>query len=923
MPAIVFIAVVVGFIFEYSGLSRLYDHYALDIQSIALQNKVASDIVVVEIDSRSINELSVWPWPRKHHADLIDILLDADPERIFLDIDFSNASTDIDDLALQASINSSSKGKIVLPVFWQAASENTFNLEYFTKPLNIFSENTTLTNINVLADENGDIRTLKKQHGLYPSAAFELYNGSNNLSSSIDEVYLDYRIDPESFKSVSFIDVINGNVNPVIFNDKMVFVGSTAVELRDFVNTPIHNAIPGVIFHAIAYESLNHSKLTTLPNYYVVMFTVLIGGLLTLWLAGITSNFKRTAIFTGVVLSLHLGSFLAYAYLDVIVNNFFMVSALATIFVLSAFQKIDFQSKEIGETRQELDHYHAVFNNIFENTDEGIVLISKKGDITASNESASTIFNVPHESILKTNLVNLLPGFKTILKALESRKISEDDLKNHQLVLKGNQGEDKIIELSVANHKIAETDSTYTVVVRDITVQKQNADKLQYMATHDFLTGLPNRRAFIDELMNLCSTNNDGNKKISMLLVDLVGFKEINDTLGHGEGDQVLLEVGNRLTAVATNTNNCFVGRLGGDEFGVILTDFKDQEEIVGFCKKLLDRFKKGFKVSEITVEVRMNIGISLFDDTIDNHIDLMVHADTAMYYAKSHKLNYSFYNAENDTSSIRQLTIKSAARNALQNEEFEVYYQPIINLSTWEMEKVEALLRWKHPQLGYISPDEFIPIIENMQLIRPLTMWVLKTALRDMQLWKDTHLDIAIAINISPVNFMDQEFSTALISWVEAFNYDPSTIELEITEGIAYVQEESGSNTLQNLKDFGFRISIDDYGTGYSSLSYLEKMPVTTLKIDKYFIHKLANSERDEMIVQSTIALAEGLGFDIIAEGVETEQQLIKLMDMGCDYCQGYYFSEAIPAEELEQWAKKWNSEQGSALARMKSWMN
>ncbi|MBO8172350.1 MAG: EAL domain-containing protein [Bacillaceae bacterium] len=435
---------------------------------------------------------------------------------------------------------------------------------------------------------------------------------------------------------------------------------------------------------------------------------------------------------------------------------------------------------------------------------------------------------------------------------------------------------------------------------KDVTESKKAQETIRHMAYHDALTGLPNRRMFLELLTSAIIEAEKNDKKLAVMFIDLDRFKWINDTLGHEAGDLLLKSVARRLT---TNLDeHDIVSRQGGDEFTILLPD-TDQERTETIAKKLLDVMTKPFLLKEDEVFLTISIGISMYPESGENIETLINNADAAMYRAKEQGNNYQFYAADIDESLTRTMLLERELRKALELDQLSVHYQPQWDIQTGDMIGVEALLRWNHPELGSVSPGEFIPVAEDTGLIIPIGEWVLYQACKQMKAWQDQGFPhINISVNLSPRQFQQHNLTDMVDKILKETGLDPQYLELEITESIAMHHEDFAIEKLEQLKKLGVQIAIDDFGTGYSSLNYLKKFPVQKLKIDQSFVRDIDVDRDDETITRSIIAMAKNLQLKVIAEGVENEHQFSFLKEELCDEVQGFLFSPPRPAEEMKE---------------------
>ncbi len=440
----------------------------------------------------------------------------------------------------------------------------------------------------------------------------------------------------------------------------------------------------------------------------------------------------------------------------------------------------------------------------------------------------------------------------------------------------------------------------YRGVGRDVTAAKVAEARIQYLAYHDSLTALPNRSSF-SLLLNpgIARAHREGNN-LAVLFIDLDRFKNINDTLGHDAGDALLREVGNRLRHCVRQADA--VARLGGDEFVVLLQDITDPGHVAKVASKILVEIASVLNIFEQEIRVTASIGISIYPQDGQDEQTLMKNADIAMYHAKQEgKNNFKFHSDQMDTHTLARLALESSLRHALDRDELQLYYQAKINLATSRLTGMEALLRWRHPDLGMVPPVQFIPIAEETGLIGPIGQWALRAACKQNKAWQDQgYPPMRVAVNLSARQFNDDNLVASIAAILEETRLDPEWLELEITESMIMHNVGTTMQKLTALGDMGIRIAIDDFGTGHSSLAYLKRFPIDTLKIDRSFIADLTRSTEDKTITAAIITMGKSLDLMVVAEGVETREQLDFLRAHGCDEFQGYYAHKPIPTDEF-----------------------
>lgn len=419
---------------------------------------------------------------------------------------------------------------------------------------------------------------------------------------------------------------------------------------------------------------------------------------------------------------------------------------------------------------------------------------------------------------------------------------------------------------------------------------------------HDPVTELPNRTLFHQQALHLLAGGRRRGSLSAVMLLDLDRFKEVNDTLGHHQGDLLLHEIASRLRQAVRPSD--VVSRLGGDEFAVLAVDLASREEAMLLAERLRDALSASVELCGITLEVEASIGIALCPDHATDSEQLLTQADIAMYQAKRQHTGVEFYSAQTDDSSRARLGLLADLRHAIPAVELVLHYQPKAAAASGEVSGVEALVRWQHPRHGLLYPDQFIPLAENTGLMRPLTSHVLDRALRQCRLWRDAgHTELSVAVNISTRNLLDGALPDEVRERLAVHGLPACALELEITETTLMVDPVRAQAVITGLAELGVGLAIDDFGTGYTSLAWLGELPVTTLKIDKSFVMRMTEHAEDAAIVRSSVQLGGNLGLRVVAEGVEDQDIWSGLAEIGCDYVQGYFLSRPQPAEVLDRW--------------------
>jgi diguanylate cyclase (GGDEF)-like protein/PAS domain S-box-containing protein len=549
----------------------------------------------------------------------------------------------------------------------------------------------------------------------------------------------------------------------------------------------------------------------------------------------------------------------------------------------------------------------TLLNSIVNTAADGIIVINDDGMLEFVNAAVERMFGWKPLELIGRNIDCLMPArrgstHRRVFAELERRgQVLAGGGVGREVKVQRKNGSIFAIELTFGEMRI-DGRVKYAGIMRDVTERKCAEERIRHLAHYDELTGLPNRALFSQLLEQALSESKFSHKQVAVLFIDLDRFKLINDTLSHASGDAVLQQVGKRLTEALPRRDT--VARFGGDEFVVLMRDCSIPTDAAETAQKLLTALAAPLLVEGQEFHLTASIGISAFPGDGENAQTILKHADIAMYRAKEHgKNNFQFYSAQMNLHSFERLVLERFLRHALEQDEFQVYYQPKINLVTGCVTGMEALLRWFHPGMGMISPVKFIPLAEETGLIVQIGAWVLRAACAQNQAWQQEGLPpLRVAVNLSARQFAQSGLHDMIIGVLEETGLAPQLLELEITESVTMENPEHAAILLKKLKALGISLAIDDFGTGYSSLSYLKRFPIDSVKIDRSFIKDIPDDEDDVAITQAVIAMAHSLRLKVIAEGVESEQHVEFLREHGCDEAQGYLFGKPMPADEFRQ---------------------
>lgn len=557
-------------------------------------------------------------------------------------------------------------------------------------------------------------------------------------------------------------------------------------------------------------------------------------------------------------------------------------------------------------TEETLLEQEARFRSVAQSANDAIISADNHGKVVFWNNAAKAMFGYSEEEIAGKPLTVLMPeqyreahrkGIERVTLTNETRIIG----KTVELSGLRKDGSEFPLELSVSTW-MTKRGRFFSGIIRDVTERKQAEKQLQHLAHYDGVTGLPNRTLFFERLNQVLSRARWHKRLVAVLFLDLDRFKVINDTFGHTTGDLLLKAVAKRLTDTVREGD--IIARFGGDEFAITLVDIAKEHDIPDVVKKIIDAMAKPFIHEGREFFITASIGISIYPDDGGEVEVLLQKADIAMYSAKEEGKNtYRIYSPSMNAMALERLRMETQLRRALEQDEFMLYYQPKVDLSTGHIIGIEALLRWLHPERGLIFPKEFVTILEETGLIIPVGEWVFRTACRQTRTWqKEGFLPLRVAVNLSMRQFNQQNLAMIVRRALNESGLEPGYLEIELTENLLMSNVKESMAAIHELTGMGVQFAVDDFGTGYSSLSYLKRFPLRSLKIDRSFIQDVTVHPDDAAIVKAIISMAHSLNLKVVAEGVETKEQLAFLIKFHCDEFQGYYFSPPLTAEDFAE---------------------
>ena len=884
---------IVSGLFLSGNLAFLENEYT-DLRFAAAKRPATGNVVLVEIDANSISEIGVWPWPRRHYATIIDRLFEAGAQRIAFDIDFSARSSSEED-ALMADAIANAGGRVILPVFLQHSGRLDSGATLVSSmPLDEFQEHATLASINVYPAEDGLIRELTTTQVVHLADYPTLATSLADLDAGPFDIYeIDYGIDIATIPHLSFADVLRGQFDPAVVAGRQVVIGSTAAELGDQFAVPAYRTIPGVLVHILGYESLAQGRALHRLNSWIIVVLTLGITALCCWLYSKLSWRIGLLAMKVTAAGLFAVSLLVHHAAPVSLDITPMILMALLTYCVSVVRHIDSQSMALLFQSLDIRRKDAMMRHVVENSALGIVTIGDTGEIESINSAVTKMFGYSDEEIVGEPVTKLLdmevegePDAATFIQqTLASGGFRE-------LVTQTRSNEEFFVSMTI--NEISLDDRTVTTAfLRDITERKRQEQQLEYQATHDELTGLLNRWGLTAKITRDNEVEGASDSMSAIFQLDLDRFTDINNTLGYGFGDRVLEAFAKHLSEYLPR--RATLARFGGDVFVIHLPQLSSASAVKELGHSILDEVQHPLTIDDVTLELSGCIGAAIYPLHGSSADQLYQCANVALNEAKRDQTGFALYDPATDPHNLRNLTLTTDLRRAIEREELELVFQPKVDIREQRIYGAEVLTRWTHPEHGPVSPDEFIDHAEQTGLILPLTKWALNTALEKAAEWQNEGRDLNIAVNLSARLLAHPSVLPMITSALKKWNYPAADLTLEVTENAFLDNPEKAMDVVHQIVALGISVSIDDFGTGYSSLAYLKTLGAHELKIDKSFVLNIEKNGSDRMIVKSVTSMAHDLGLKIVAEGVESAAAMDILAGLQCDIGQGYYFGKPM----------------------------
>lgn len=894
-----FLVVISTLLYQFQTL-KYSDNIFYDLQSAKIRKPIDDNIVIIAIDDISLNKLGPWPWSRAIHAKMLERLTAVDVKAIGIDVLFIGPDTSYpeDDVLLSKAI--SQNNNIVIPALTIVQKNGTF----VSKPAFNVVGGDQLGHVNLHYDDDGIVRKLNIRMELdngqtVPSMALALSQKINQKVKfaeliSQQPTLITFANPTNQFRQLSYSEVFLNPSLQLSLQGKTVLIGITVSKLSTLINTPVSKnqlLISAIEFQANALSAIQLGQ-TIRPiswtNYGLM-------SLLVIFIPVTLYQYLRRSVALLITLGFIILTIAISFYLLSNLNLWAAPSPILFCLLLSyplwTFQKLQRKHKLLSKEHENASAtIHAI---------EAAVITTDKHDlIEFMNPAAQRMFVYSIEQAKKKQFTDLFRNVESESNRLFTSKEQQGDTRT----IRNHRNEEFTIRIT-RNPVFSEKGSQlgYVYVLDDLTHLISINKRVAFLATHDTLTGLANRSLIQDLMKQAIKSASREGLNVAILFIDLDGFKDINDTLGHDSGDLLLQEVAKRLKNCVRQSDTC--ARWGGDEFIILLDQLTHASDASEVATKIKTALAKAINMNKKEVFITPSIGISLCPIDGDSVDMLLSRADAAMYNVKMNgKNDFCFYSANLEFEAKEKLMLEAELRKALLSEEFEIFYQPQFDIISNHLVGIEALIRWHHPKKGILLPGDFIPLAEETGLIIPIGEWLIKTLCQQLKSWQQLNLpSIQVAINLSIRQFFQKNLIITLTQEIKKANIRSNSIRIEINESMMINDISRVIYTMNNFETAGIPIAVDNYGIGYSSLEYLKRLPIDIIKIDRSFIRNILQNKDDGIIVQTVIAMAHNLNIKIIAEGVETMEQLKFLKKNNCNYAQGYLFSRPVSAQDME----------------------
>lgn len=901
VPAVLALCAV---LYQSVGLWHSTDNWLVENRMRVSKIPAQQEVVFLAIDRKTLDSVGVWPWPRSVIASAVDQLVAHEALEIFLDIDFSAPSSAAEDSILANSLQNA-EGVVILSAFSQRESVTSDAGEMSDSlPLPMFQENSWIATVNVIPDLDGVVRRFPFGHEINGEPLLSVpavLSGETGPPGSYFDI--NFAIDPTTVPTYSLIDLLDNKLPSSAFAQKSVVVGAHAIELRDSLAVPVYGTLAGAMLQIIATETLRQNK--ELVHILLIWPLVLCAFLQIIALNILNSKRLtwRVLAVMSISLSAETAGYILFSKYSFVLPTAAIHGMNATMLVLLAVKEMDLRRYMSLVADARAMNATNLLKQVFDDSAEAILIIDENGTIIEASPRSKIVFSScgsgTDSNCLPDEVLEIARNSIAKLKEGSTVAPSEGELRL------GDGSDAKVIEYSVTPSYLENTDDPVhlkkdgkhvaCIMARDISEKRKQAEMLEFLSNRDELTGAYRRHAFTSILDQKLAKLPKG-QSCQVLVLNLNRFKTINETLGWDVGDQLLHAVVERLEASELDFE-C-TARLLGDTFAILLRS-TDQEYLLKAKSEATAKIlEETYFLDAVSISIDVRVSYVCSEKSVQTAEAMLNCAELALdHCTSSGTQSIRGFDPVSSAKHKRAREIERDLKPALEQESFEVHYQPQVDVNGRRLVGVEALARWKHPVLGPVSPTEFIAIAEASGTIVQLGRWILKTACHDAAKWSSP---LKLAVNVSPVQLLRGNIIEDVKAALDESGLPSSRLQLEITESSFLEGDEELLNTLHGLKSLGVSLALDDFGTGYASFGYISRFPIDMIKVDQSFVRSLATDLASQSIVQFTKTLSDVLKLKMLCEGVETEQQMNFLSAIGCDQAQGYLFGRPQNVEAI-----------------------